>query len=77
MQIVDSFQTMIELLNDIRLSLNTLIFLIFINIILHIAVAKNTRPDAPLRKPGIFSRLWQKMKRGPKLPRGEKKELTE
>jgi hypothetical protein len=77
MQIIDNFQVMIELLDSIRLSLNTLIFLIFINIILHIAVAKNTRPDASLRTPGILSRLWGRLRRGPKLPKSDKKELTE
>ena len=79
MQIVDAFTQMVEILDTIRLTLNTLVFLLLTQLLLTLAVVKNTRPSVPRKRQeeGYLRRLYHRIRRKKQLPKGDKKELVE
>jgi len=77
MQLVETFQQMIDLLQSV-------VLIMFIQLIFILAVARNTQvvakstssPPTP-RGPSILRRFWRRLRPSIKLPEGDKKELTE
>lgn len=77
MQIVDAFEEMVQLLQQLKLSLNTLILLVFLDLLFTVAIVRNTQPGRiPREQDSIWRRIYHRLRR-PKLPKGDKKELVE
>lgn len=80
MQIIDTFVDMLQVLEDLRYIVQGLVIVIFLQLIMQIAIAKNTqtakRLQAP-RGPRVWTRLYRRLRKKQVLPPGDKKEGVE
>lgn len=78
MQITETFEAILALLEQLVMLTQGLVVIIFLQMLFIIAVAKNTQPRRELepRKPSLFSRLRQRVRPKKKLPEGDTKELV-